>query len=595
MRRLAAIVLVAAAAVVSITILAVRSHKQAPQYVFLICLDAVRPDHLGCYGYGAGTSPAIDALAGEGFVFEDAVSQAPWTTPSIATILTSTFPSQHGARRTEGSRVPYSGVASSFVETLGNLGFQTALFTGGIAIKDKVPGSELVASSLKWLKQNLGSKCCIVIHDYETHGPYIAAPSCVEELDPGYKGPFKLRFGEMEVLRKARVGRLSEVLNLSGADLKHIKALYDCQIIDADAAVGALVDSLAAWDRLDRSMIMVFSDHGEEFLEHGSIDHGQTVYEESIRVPLVIFCPSLGMKPVRIKEQVGLIDLAPTIFDALRIEKPAAFEGISLLPLMSRRSKVVRETVRPCGIPAGCLVAESIARRSEKKALRCPPWKLIYDPFYGSGELYDISADPGETLNLIDERPDVASMLTDTLLVMRKFYPGGWCIAWRGEPSTSAEVKGRIDVDANLIEAVPHDFFPGVDAETDSVVTADDWRSVRFVTPVAPGWKGIEIRMEGPARATADVRFLRRGSGAARPFAPVAAIGEAGATVTLPAILNPEDARVERANLRDVFEDAERNGRQCVIFWTDPGSEPTARARKETELRQQLKAIGYVD
>ena len=593
MRRVFAI-LIAVAAAAAIAVVAVKGHRQAPQYVFLICLDAVRPDHLGCYGYGADTSPSIDALAGEGFLFEDAVSQAPWTTPSIATVLTSTFPSQHGARRTEGSRVPYSGVPSSFIETLRNLGYQTALFTGGIAIKDKVPGSELVSSALRWLRENMGNRCCVVIHDYETHSPYIGTPACIEALDPGYSGPFKLRFGEMEVLRRARVGRLGEVLNLSEGDIRHIKALYDCQIIEADKAVGSLVDSLAAWDRLDRSMIIVFSDHGEEFLEHGSIDHGQTVYEESIRVPLVIYCPAFGTKPVRIRQQAGLIDLAPTIFDALRIKKPATFEGITLLPLMSGRAGATRETVRPCGIPAGCLVAESIARRSEKKALRCPPWKLIFDPFYGASELYDISTDPGETANLIEVRPDVASRLADTLLVMSKYYPGGWCIAWRGAPDRpGGQVEGKISVEADVIEAVPHDFFPGVDTETDSLITAQDWRGVRFFTPLSSGWKGVEIRMEGPSGATVDVRFTKgAASGASRP---AVRLGETGTTVELPAIVKPEDARVERANLRDIFLEAERTGCECVIFWTEPGSEPTARARRETELRQQLKAIGYVD
>lgn len=590
MRRVAILLAVVAAAA-AFAVVATRDHRRTPQYVILVCLDAVRPDHLGCYGYGVATSPNIDDLAAKGFVFEDAVSQAPWTIPSIATILSSTFPCQHGARRTGGSRAPYAGLESNFIETLKSLGYQTALFTGGLAIKDKVPGLELTGSALTWLKKNLESRCLIVIHDYETHSPYVAAPECVAKIDPGYDGRFRYSFGDMDVLRKARVGRLGQALDLSEAEVRHIKALYDCQIAQADAAVGSLVDSLEAWDRLAQSMIVIFADHGEEFLEHGSIDHGQTVYEESIRVPLVIFCPALGTRGRRVAEQVGLIDIAPTVFDVLGIEKPPTFEGITMAPMLAARAKIARHPRRPCGIPATCLVAESIARRSERKALRCPPWKLIFDPFFGAEELYDISADPGETRNLIDARSEVASALADTLLVMEKYYPGGWCVAWRG--GGPARVAGKVSLEGSLVEAVAHNFFPELDAETDSLATSADWQSVRFAAAVAGQWKGVEIRMAGDARATFDLRL--------EPAEPtprsgmVARLGTTGETARLPITLGPERARVDRRDLRGLFAGANAAEWDCVVFWIEPGAEPSAKIEKEAELRKQLRAVGYLD
>ncbi|MGD8628695.1 MAG: sulfatase-like hydrolase/transferase, partial [bacterium] len=102
---------------VILVLVAVRNRlgpRRAPRYVVLICIDAVRPDHLGCYGYQRETSPRIDDLAARGALFEDAITQAPWTLPSIATVLSSTFPSQHGARRNTGSQAVYSGLEHNF-------------------------------------------------------------------------------------------------------------------------------------------------------------------------------------------------------------------------------------------------------------------------------------------------------------------------------------------------------------------------------------------------------------------------------------------------------------------------------------------------
>ncbi len=555
-----------------------------PRYVFLICLDAVRPDHLGCYGYTRATSPRIDQLAGEGALFEDAITQAPWTLPSIATVLSSTFPCQHGARRTEGTRVAYGGVPLNFVETLNSHGFETSLFTGGLTLNGKVPAAELSEAALDWLSERLDRKCFIVIHHYDTHSPYTASPECIERLDPGYQGRFRYRFGDFEMLRQARVGRLAEVIDLSPEDLTHIKALYDCQIMRGDSSIGIIADSLRAWGRLEEAMIIVFADHGEEFLEHGSIDHGQTVHEEILRVPLVIYCPSLITAPRRVERQVGLIDIGPTILDAVGVDKPSYFEGLSLMPLVSDRFDAPGSEKRPCGLPASCLISESIARRSEKKAIRRPPWKLIYDPFFGAGELYDISNDPFEHDNLIEIHPLTVSRLTDTLLTMQRYYPGGWCIAWRDLQGHGA-VRGTVRVSGKIIEALGHNIFPEIDRETDLLVVADDWKTVRFTARAGPDWQGIEIRMGG--KTDADLAITLGGR-----LPASTAIGYSVTQPEFPLALSPSQAAVERSNLHTLFGNPEV---ECVIYWIAPGTEPTATRKSQAELRQQLKAIGYIE
>jgi arylsulfatase A-like enzyme len=554
---------------------------KGPRYVFLICLDAVRPDHLGCYGYARDTSPRIDDLAERGILCEDAVSQAPWTVPSVATILSSRFPCQHGARATEGTRVIYSGVGNSFVKILSEEGFKTSLFTGGMLLDAKIPASELTMSALEWFKDNLDQRCLIIIHHYDTHIPYVAPPECTDRLNPGYSGPYKYRFGNLEMLRQARVGRLADVLDLNHADIAQIKALYDCQIMRGDESIGMLVDSLAAWSRLEDAMIIIFADHGEEFLEHGSIDHGQTVHEESIRVPLVVFCPSIIDRPARLGRQCGLIDIAPTILDVLGIEMPPEFEGVSLLeqkPLWQGENPL-----RPCGLPATCLVAEAIARRSERKALRRPPWKLIFDPFSGETELYNIEADPFEASNLADTEPQIAAALLDTLLIMERYYPGGWCVAWRVEDA--GVISGKVRLDSKIIEAVGHGIVPEIDAEADSLVISEDWQQVRFRSVSSAGWEGLEIRMASGASAVFEIEI----EGAERTEATV---GNRTSPSDLPLELEPSQARVSRRDLRSLYAGA---GTGLLIYWLEPGRDPAAKQPRQEELRRQLKAIGYLE
>ncbi|HVP56465.1 MAG TPA: sulfatase [bacterium] len=554
-----------------------------PQYIFLFTLDACRRDHLSCYGYSLNTSPRIDQLAGRSFLFQDAVTQAPWTTASVATIVSSTFPCQHGLQMHQSERNPFGGLAVNFIKTLSSAGFQTASFMGGIAMKEKIPSIQLTGEALRWLKQNLKSNCLIWIYSYETHFPYVATEDCVERLDPGYRGPYALRFDDMEVLKKARLGRFAET-GLTMANVKHLEALYDCQIMHGDLAVGMLVDSLRAWGCLDKSMIIIFADHGEEFLEHGTIEHGQNLYEPTMRVPLVIYCPALKAKPKRIDQQVGLIDIGPTVLDLVGVDKPASLEGRSLAPLMSPRFPVPADTLRPCGLPVRYLVAEGIAHRPEIKALRCPPWKLILDPFFGATELYDLAKDPGESNNLIDVNPGVASRLTQVLLVMEKYYPGGWCVAWRDRAGKGA-VRGRVEIKGTMIEAVTHNFFPEADPGTDSLVTSADWTTARFAARGRGGWQGLEVRMAADASAAFNLRI----EGAPRVRATVGASSE---PVTLPAVLSPSQARVERSDLRRLF--LSQTG-DCFIFWLSPGAEPTAKEQKDKELKKQLKAIGYIE
>jgi len=588
-----------------------RDRSEPPQYVVLIFMDAVRPDHLGAYGYGRDTSPRIDDLAARGALFEDAVAQAPWTLSSVATVMSSTFPSQHGAKRREGKNVPMKTGEETFVEMLASAGYRTCalstakVYTPSLGLRqgfeesyviggekdvlEKVAAMQLTGAAITWLRRHRDEKCFLLVHHYDTHYPYKASAACISRFDPDYNGAYRLRFGDssLRILKKARVGRLADI-GLTDRDMEHIKALYDCEIARTDASIGALVDSLQAWGRLDRAMIIITADHGEEFLEHGSIDHGQTVYDESLKVPLVIFAPSCVDAGSSIPDQVGLMDIGPTILQSAGIDAPPAFEGRSLMPLMSSRFEATEGDLRPGGLPYSCYVAESIAHRPERKALRCPPYKLIFDPFFGTAELYNIEDDPLEANDLAAARPGQALQMTDLLLTaMEAYYPGGWGIAWRasGAAVARAAIEGSVDIPRGLIETAGHNILPDVDTHVDALATSHDRKNVTFRSDLSPGWEGVELRMAGSAIAGFDVLV----AGSKRLAVQV---GHQVRDITFPVTLEPEEARLGRRDLGRVFAETPAD---LVIFWVDPGSQPSALDEKEAELRRKLKAIGYID
>ena len=609
MQRSKAVWLVVVAILVAmLAVYLVRDRSGPPKYVILIFMDAVRPDHVSAYGYERRTSPRIDDLASRGALFEDAVAQAPWTLSSIATVMTSTFPSQHGAKRREGRNVPVKAGEETFVEMLSSAGYRTCalstakVYTPSLGLKqgfeesyviggdqdvlEKVAAMQLSGAAITWLRRHRDEKCFLVVHHYDTHYPYKASAECISRFDPDYSGKYRLRFGDssLSILKKARVGRLSEI-GITDRDMEHIKALYDCEILRTDASIGALVDSLEAWDCLDEAMIIITADHGEEFLEHGSIDHGQTLYDESLRVPLVMFAPSCVDAGRKIPDQVGLIDIGPTVLDAAGIAIPPTFEGRSLMPLMSSKFDQAEGAVRPGGLPYSCYLAESVAHRPERKALRCPPYKLIFDPFFGTAELYNIEEDPGETADLAEARPDMVAQMTDVLLTaMEVYYPGGWGIAWRASGPGGA-IEGSIDVPEGLIETAGHNILPVEDSHVDALSTSRDRKNVSFRSDLGPGWEGVELRMDGPARAGYDVHV--RGERRLR-----VQVGREVREISFPVTLSPDEARLGRRDLGEVFAGT---GADLVIFWVDPGSDPSALDEKQAELRRKLKAIGYID
>jgi len=301
--------------------------------VVLVGIDTLRADHLGCYGYTRPTSPRIDALASESVVFTTAVASAPWTLPSFASILTGLLPSHH--RAGEGT-LPYVSALDASHDTLGvvlqRAGYQTASFVSNVWVGkdvgldrgfdvhafDPAP-SATVERAITWLSARTADPFFLFVHVFDPYAPYTPPPQHARLFTaPEYDGPFRTAF---PTVWENGVPVMTVDRKWSAADRAQIVSLYDGEIHYADSLVGRLLDKLRALGMIERTIVIIVSDHGEEFFDHGRLGHSHTLYDELLLVPLVIRFPSASHHG-RITRQVRSMDIFPTVLDAVGLPVP---------------------------------------------------------------------------------------------------------------------------------------------------------------------------------------------------------------------------------------------------------------------------------
>jgi arylsulfatase A-like enzyme/Flp pilus assembly protein TadD len=362
--------------------------------VLLITLDTLRADYLSCYGAGNVSTPAIDALAVRGVRFAVAVAQVPLTSPSHASILTGTYPQVHGVRDMGGfvleKEVP------TIASIVGGAGYDTAAFVGSAVLNrhygldrgfasyvdqmksessgEKLPGvvaeirGDVVTSRvLEWLEKHQSSSPIrpffVWAHYYDPHFPY----------DP--PEPYRSRYS---------------------------KNLYAGEVAYTDAQVGKLTGWLEENNLLDRTLIVLLSDHGESLGEHGEYTHGVFLYESTVRIPLIIAGPGIPSNRV-VPRQVRSIDVEPTIADFLGLHPGDKVQGVSLKSSLiegrePRSNYCYMETLYP----------KTSHGWSELRGMRTDDWKLVVAP---KPELYRFADDPAEANNLIARHPADADRL----------------------------------------------------------------------------------------------------------------------------------------------------------------------------------------
>jgi len=349
--------------------------------VYLI--DTLRADHLGCYGYARPTSPAIDAFAREGVLFEKARAQSSWTRPAVATILTGLQPITHqtqnsnerlpAAIETVAERLRAAGYLTAMITTNGNVAGRFG-FRQGFERFDYLPEDE-ASPELHVLSDVVDRHAESFLARRDPARPFFLLLHTTDPHDPyAPREPFRSRLAPGVPLAAGSAARLRELEAAGGAlaagAIEPIVALYDAEIAQNDAAFGALLGRLEAAGLAATTAVMLLSDHGEEFLEHGGWTHGKTLYEEQLRIPLLLRLPggeAAGLRSEGIAEQ---IDVAPTLLDLAGLTVPAEWPGESLLP-----------GIRGAAPPAARGSFAWLSREGHRaRSLALGVWKLIVHP-----------------------------------------------------------------------------------------------------------------------------------------------------------------------------------------------------------------------
>jgi arylsulfatase A-like enzyme len=398
-----------------------------PINVLLITIDCLRPDHTSVYGYERPTTPHLDDLAGEGVRFTQAISQGPCTRVSFAAMFSSTYPAMCGGF------LRLSPQRTVLAEILREAGYCTVAFGSNPYLSpiygyDK--GFEIFDDSLvPWIQSHqhrplkylnrffvvarwllpylpasaLTAKAVRFLHRHRPAGPWFLWLHYMDVHDP-YRPPrrhaARFRSAGRPVLSDRALWQkaLSQPEEISENERQHLINLYDTEISFADEQIGRLLMQLRRLGSLDSTLIIVTADHGEEFGEHGQFSHRFKLYDELLRVPLIMRLPARLPAGQVVTAQVRLLDLLPTILGLLNVDK-GPFEGASLLPLVAGHEKTPRIAISETQPETGLY------------AIRQDGWKLILNVHTGAMELYNLRQDPRETTNCTNTAPLMASKL----------------------------------------------------------------------------------------------------------------------------------------------------------------------------------------
>jgi len=388
-----------------LTIFIIKGNLNKSKYnVIFIVVDALRADHLSCNGYSppynSRISPNIDNLASEGINFENAFCHVSWTLPSHHTMFTSLYPSVHGI--TQPARLPDEFITQA--EIFQRNGYKTGGFVSGgyvnsqfgfdqgfnVYIDKRAEADEIINKALGWLDENKGEKFYMFLHFNEPHVPY--DPPEEYKISEEYTWAQKW-LGSTQFYDKIGNEQRKKLFSRVGFRKKVIE-LYDGEINYIDAELGKFFNKLKEANLHENTLIVLTSDHGEQFYEHGGWSHGW-LYDESIHVPLIMKLPEKYKRysGTVISELVGQIDLMPTINNIIKLSfKDYPIQGQSLLQLIKGNKQKGKDIFL------------------EKKGLiglRTDKYKLIINPGKKkSQELYDLQKDPKEQINLLLDPSD---------------------------------------------------------------------------------------------------------------------------------------------------------------------------------------------
>lgn len=407
--------------------------------VVLISIDTLRADHLGAYAEGHSLTPRMDQLAKDGVLFEHAITSSPWTLPAMASVMTGLYPHHHGAgsitnRRDPLGRSALSDGAWTLAGALHAYGFRThAIVTNpylalrygvgqgfdsyenvtieseaflafapttvvrliewlhpDVIIGDR--GDTVSGRAARWLAQAPDNQPFFLwVHYVDPHPPYSRAGATRHKsfrsdslLAPAVAEPARITLTSPDVAR-LRSGEI----RLSPEQKAAVHDLYRDEVRSVDAAVGMLLDALDRRGRRQQTLVICLADHGEEFWEHGGVEHGHTVYEELVHVPLLVRWPGHLPPAHRVAPTVRIVDVAPTVLDLLGLPPAQSLDGASVTPLLNDGERAPRVAL-----------IENMLFAEERIGVRTPTLKYVHWE-NGKEEVYDLGRDPGERVDLV--------------------------------------------------------------------------------------------------------------------------------------------------------------------------------------------------
>ena len=361
---------------------------KGPQNVLMVVIDALRSDHLGCYGYERNTSPNIDRFAQDAVRFTQLVPQSSWTRPSVASILTSTYPAVHGAQ--DRPDLLRTGLPS-LPATLDGLGYETHMLMSNINClpiwgfghgffrvvdlctdepsKNGEADAEVVDEAIETLRLVQGRPWYVYVHLMSPHAPLNPPQELIRKFTPkeiAAKRPEDLTSTEFRTL---------------------IFAPYDAEIAFVDAQFGRLVDELKRMGEYDNTILALLSDHGEQFWEHGSRGHGYSLFEEELRIPLLLK-PGDHAYGGEVRDALlETVDVAPTILELLGARPEPRFMGRSFVQVIHDPALLGRPSA---------FASLRLGARHERM-VKTNQFKLIEEPIVGEMKWFDLVDDPEET------------------------------------------------------------------------------------------------------------------------------------------------------------------------------------------------------
>ena len=408
------------------------SNKIKDINVILISIDTLRPDHLSCYGYKRNTTPFLDKIANEGILFKKVISSSSWTAPAMASLFTSLNSSKHGV--VHGTvkkddvynqevlqdslvRIPTilkehgfftMGFANNF-HLSKKLGFAKDfdVFVNSKCIDANRLNEIIFSFKNKYLKKN--RKYFLWVHYFDPHWPYYSHSTWLKRYSaylPWTKEyASKKNFGNIDFINLTPSEFHAKYNLRNNKDLIDILVeRYDSEISFLDRNIKKLFKELPV---KDNDLVIITSDHGEEFFEHNNFTHGYNLYNETIRIPLIIKLPYfMNRKKNSLDEVGGIIDIFPTILDILNIPAYTKIEGESLLSLILNNKTPAKRTI----------VSELYKENKEIISFAKGRWKYIKDFKSNNVELFDLKNDKDESENLLAKVPAINSFMENQLI-----------------------------------------------------------------------------------------------------------------------------------------------------------------------------------